>query len=181
MLYKSSINKASNKTKAAWSIINNYTSDYTHSTLQAIKVNDIAINDPQTICNSFNDFFLDNIIKNCPSTMQLSDTDSCIETIDGSIFLNPTTMVEVMNIVRKLKNSNAVGFDDIRTDIIKLSIDIIAHPITFIINRCLLEGVFPDSIKKTIVKPIFKKGDRLSMDNYRPIALISILSKILEK
>lgn len=38
-----------------------------------------------------------------------------------------------------------------------------------------------DSLKQSIVKPLFKKGDRCSMDNYRPVALIPILSKVFEK
>lgn len=45
----------------------------------------------------------------------------------------------------------------------------------------MLSGIFPDNLKLAIVKPIFKKDDKAKIDNYRPITLIPILSKIYEK
>jgi hypothetical protein len=42
-------------------------------------------------------------------------------------------------------------------------------------------GVFPLALKRTVVIPIFKKNDKSSLDNYRPISLLSIFSKIFEK
>jgi hypothetical protein len=48
-------------------------------------------------------------------------------------------------------------------------------------NLSLSQGVFPDKLKNSRVIPIFKAGDQLDVDNYRPISLLSSISKVLEK
>ena len=54
-------------------------------------------------------------------------------------------------------------------------------PLTVIINQSLCTGVFPDNLKLAKVVPLFKKGNPHLLDNYRPISLLSTLSKIFEK
>lgn len=51
-----------------------------------------------------------------------------------------------------------------------------------IVNLSFLEGrFFPDQLKMSIIKPLFKKGDKTDASNYRPITLVPIISKILFK
>ena len=57
----------------------------------------------------------------------------------------------------------------------------IFHPITYIINLSLKQCIYPDNLKIAKVIPIFKQGSRDSCDNYRPISVLPVLSKILEK
>ena len=59
--------------------------------------------------------------------------------------------------------------------------NIIIIPLTKLINQCLRQGIFPGILKEAIVIPIFKKRDPDLPENYRPIALLPIISKILEK
>ena len=54
-------------------------------------------------------------------------------------------------------------------------------PLSFIINRSFEQGVFPESLKTAQVTPVHKKEDTLTINNYRPISLLSVFSKILEK
>ena len=54
-------------------------------------------------------------------------------------------------------------------------------PLSFIINRSFEQGVFPESLKTAQVTPVHKKEDTLTISNYRPISLLSVFSKILEK
>jgi len=57
----------------------------------------------------------------------------------------------------------------------------LVEPLTCIINQSFDEGVFPEMCKKTKVIPIYKKGSSSQMENYRPISLLPILSKVFEK
>lgn len=84
-------------------------------------------------------------------------------------------------IVNTLKPSKSVGFDDIQTNIIKKSIHLIATPLLHAINLSLAQGIFPEELKKSVVKPLFKTGDKSKTENYRPITLVPIFSKIYER
>ena len=53
--------------------------------------------------------------------------------------------------------------------------------LTIIFNRCLNDGIFPYTFKIYKVIPLYKVGDKLSAENYRPISLLPQLSKILDK
>ena len=57
----------------------------------------------------------------------------------------------------------------------------LCHIIADLINKCFETGIFPDSLKKAVVLPLFKKDDPEIMSNYRPISILPKLSKIIEK
>ena len=80
-----------------------------------------------------------------------------------------------------MKNKQSAGHDDISNFILKGVISSIADPLAHIFNESISRGVFPEQLKIAKVIPLFKKGDKLDPSNYRPISLLSTLSKILEK
>ena len=63
----------------------------------------------------------------------------------------------------------------------KKIIDTIAVPLSFIFNKSFTQGIFPDRLKIPNVIPIFKGGDYNSFNNYRPMSLLPVILKILEK
>ena len=69
----------------------------------------------------------------------------------------------------------------ISNKILKNICNIIAPVLSKIINRSLSQGVFPDLLKKARVVPIFKAGDETDVNNYRPISVLPVLSKIFER
>ena len=87
----------------------------------------------------------------------------------------------VKQIVSGLRNSTNGGFLDIPTKLVKSCIDILAEKLSALFNRCILTGYFPKVLKIAEVIPVFKTGDRQGHKNYRPISLLSVLSKIFEK
>ena len=75
-------------------------------------------------------------------------------------------------------------FDEFKNllDSVPFSLDfVVFKPLTHIINLSLIQGKFPDSLKIAEVVPIFKQGSRLLCTNYRPISVLPVLSKIVEK
>ncbi|ELU08404.1 hypothetical protein CAPTEDRAFT_138148, partial [Capitella teleta] len=71
--------------------------------------------------------------------------------------------------------------DDINTPLIKSRRTELIHPPTLITNKMINTSIFPDSLKIAKIKPLHKKGNRDSSENYRPISLLPILFKILGK
>jgi hypothetical protein len=57
----------------------------------------------------------------------------------------------------------------------------ISSPLTYVINRSLSTGIFPDRLKFSEIKPIYKKGEKNLISNYRPMSLLTSFSKIFEK
>ena len=80
-----------------------------------------------------------------------------------------------------MKSKNSYGYDEISTIILKNSAPYILSPLTFIFNKILIRGIFPDRTKYSIIKPLHKKGSNKELGNYRPISLLPVFSKVLEK
>ena len=80
-----------------------------------------------------------------------------------------------------LSNSNSTGLDGYHTKIVKSVISAIASPLADIFNISFKYGVFPDLLKNAKITPIFKADDKSMINNYRPISVLPVFSKILEK
>jgi len=65
--------------------------------------------------------------------------------------------------------------------LLKISASYISSPLTYICNRAISTGIFPDRLKYSIIKPMYKKGDKSDPSNYRPISMLTSFSKVLEK
>ncbi len=83
--------------------------------------------------------------------------------------------------IKSLKETKAVGCDGILLWFLLDALPVIISYITCIINTSLGTGIFPKAWKHAMVVPIFKNGDCNNVNNYRPISLLPIISKILEK
>ena len=93
----------------------------------------------------------------------------------------PVSVDTVILTFKSLRETNAVGADNIPYRFIKDSLPIIAFYLTIIINTIIVTGTNPQLWKDGIIVPAFKSGDLDKPSNYRPISLLTILSKLLEK
>jgi Notch-like protein len=73
------------------------------------------------------------------------------------------------------------GYDGINAKMLKVSALHISFLLNYICNKSIRPGTFPTCLKQSIAKPLFKKGDRENMTNYRPVSLLSSFSKVFEK
>lgn len=99
----------------------------------------------------------------------------------SSFFFSPTDIKEVTEIISKLKTGSAGGLDGIKTKLIKELCPFIAAPLVHIINLSMSSGEFPEAWKTAAVVPIHKNGSKMTPSNFRPISLLPVFSKILEK
>lgn len=141
---------------------------------------------PGTSLKLVNEFFA-NIGKNMADKITSSNTSSHVPSFDGeeaqinSMALLDTDNKEIEYIIGELKTTSATGWDGIPTFIIKAAKKCLVPVLCHVLNLCLRSGHFPLVFKKALVHPIYKSGDRDSVTNYRPISVLPVLSKILEK
>lgn len=99
----------------------------------------------------------------------------------NSFVILPTNVEEIISAIMALKTDAAPGVDNIPSLLLKRYVNILTTPITFLCNLIFQTGVFPRALKIALVKPIYKCGDKNSVDNFRPISLLPSLSKIVER
>ena len=99
----------------------------------------------------------------------------------SSMYLFPCSSVEIENIVRDLSNTKSVGLDGCSMKVIKSIISNLSISVSKSFNSSLIAGIFPDSLKHAQVIPAFKCDDKSVINNYRPISVLPIFSKVFEK
>lgn len=170
--------------KKTWSVIKETLNRGNHTALpQFFLHNGKILKDQCEIANSFNSYFINignNLAENIQSDVQYStylDTNAN----NPKFKFTQTTEEAIKVIIKKLKNKGSSGLDSISNKLLKLASHIISKPLAIIINQMLATGQFPNKLKLSKVIPIFKHGDSSLLTNYRPISLLSSVSKIFEK
>ena len=136
------------------------------------------------IANHFNKFFAKigpELSKNLHSNSDKSVSFYMKQTIMSSFNFECVNSEIVEKIILELSSKNSCGWDGLSTNLLKRISKIIAAPLSVIINQSLVTGIFPDRLKIAKVIPLFKKGDDHVFDNYRPISLLSSISKVVAK
>ena len=95
---------------------------------------------------------------------------------------DPFTPEDVCSAVKSLKNGKSQGLDGIYAEHLKYAVDTLPVLLSMVFNSMLIHGHLPSKLMDTKISPIVKdkKGDLSSADNYRPIAVTCILSKVFE-
>lgn len=178
---------SNNVQRTTWSVVNQITRGSSkRDVLKQIEYNNVTVQSPAEIANIINNHYI-NLPRN---TLGNHATGGDAYTADdrdrssaygGSFFLYPVTEGEVYSSMRRLRASRATDVYDIDTVLLKRSAEHVTAPLTHIINLIFARGIFPDGLKVAKIIPVFKKGDVESVDNYRPIAILPIISKVVER
>lgn len=172
------LSRSNNVCKTSWNIIKNETSQPTkQQNIKMISHLNKTYSDPTDIANIFNNHFIDIADK---SNIDLKKPKDMIG-LQNSIYLKSFEVDEIKSIILSLNNTKAVGYDGISTLVLKCCCEEIGSILTYLVGMSFEQGCFPESLKTSLVKPLFKKGDKNILNNYRPIVLPSIFSKIFEK
>ena len=149
-----------------------------------ILVNNKKIRDEREIADYFNNYFthIRLYITSKIDTNAKYPFQHYLRTPTISKFnLQNTNADEILSVINKLPTKTSSGHDHISCKILKEIKDIISEPLALLTNQVFNTSIFPAKLKLAKVIPLYKKGDIFSIENYRPISLLSSFSKVLEK
>ena len=129
-------------------------------------------------CNLFNCFF--------SNQCSLIDTTSvipsdCLKLTDKVLSNIDVNSSEILDVIRSLNPNKAHGPDGISIRMLKICDETICKPLSIIFKNSIFSGKFPSEWKKANVVPIYKKGNKQILKNYRPVSLLCVCGKIFER
>ena len=175
-----------NNVKATWKLINSIlrpcSTSQSKLAIKKVISNNTVYTEEQDIAEQFNDHFVsvgrkvqENIVPNNIDPMLFMKGS-----YPNSFYYSNVCANDVHNIIQGFKNKPS-GLYSIPVVVLKTITDIISPIIACLINRCFLNGEFPQCLKVARVTPIYKGNDHSDVSNYRPISVVPVLSKIFEK
>ena len=138
--------------------------------------------DERTICEKFANAFseeVDNIKHLCNNNFL--DRDMYVNSQNVSFRYKKVTSSDVSKVIGSLKVKKSPGVDNIRLIDIKSIKTEISPILAHFINLTINNQIYPDLLKISIVRPLFKGGENKSFNNYRPIAILPSINKVVEK
>ena len=139
------------------------------------------INDDEEKATLLNEYSVTQLTLNIPDTQEPPPYESPnvpMPTLENLV----TSEQSVLKIVNSLDENKSTGPDEILVKLVELIALLIAKPLSDLFNKSLLNGCYPSKFKEANIKPIFKrKGTPSDYKCYRPIGILSVLSKVFEK
>ena len=100
---------------------------------------------------------------------------------DTNLVFNEVTEEKVESLLNKLDINKSVGSDGISTKVIKIIAPSLVKTTTTLICQSFIEGTFPSIWKRARIRALWKGGDRSSLGNYRPISILPVITKVIER
>ena len=151
------------------------------SHIEKLNVDGSTLTDSKTIANTINNYF-STIGESIASSFDSTGTYSqhLLGNFPNSFFLAPVDYRDIHSTIMSLKNKSC-SIDNLPVTILKQISYIISPVLEYLVNFSINSGTFPDCLKVSRVVPLHKGGIKLDVSNYRPISILNVFSKILEK
>jgi retron-type reverse transcriptase len=156
-----------------------------------LEENGVKVFDSGKVAGIFNTFYTSvasNLVNCLPSPSGIFNVSADAfrrfylgKTRGSNFCLSPVSRHFVRRQLQGLNPKKANGLDDISSRFLRDGAESIIEPVTHIINLSIITETVPSEFKKAKVIPLFKKGSKLDASNYRPVSLLNVLSKVLER
>ena len=186
--YKSLVDETSHNPKEMWKTVNKVLNkDRARMFPSSVTYNGSNIKKPNEIAEAVNDHFA-TIGPKLASKIRSTIADDHLQYLSTD-FSSTVPLFAFKRVdehllkreINKLKCSNSPGHDKIPVKVIKDAVNILAKPLAAIFNAAMEEGVFPDAWKLVMITLIHKSRKKFELSNYKPISVLSVLSKLFEK
>jgi hypothetical protein len=181
--------------KPIWDVVNEVTNKRKKANIDENIMTTFKGKDLLEIANEFNNTFTNQIpklkgkykeehenYKKGKFSKSLGKSKSTkLREIRKSMYIDYADENKIIDIIKELKNTKATGIDKIQTEHIKQTKENTAKVVCKLINAMIDKEIWPEMLKIQIIRPVYKKGNKIDTNNYRPIALLSIIDKIIEK
>ena len=148
-------------------------------------VNDVQISDKKEISNKMNEYFtgIGPALASQIDTSNKPEYKSYLgEPVPSRFYFEYTDSEKINKIISELQSKDSEGIDGISTNFLKKISNEVSKPLSYIINQSIYSGIFPSRLKIARVIPLFKNKDKdTNFENYRPISLLTAISKVFEK
>ena len=150
-----------------------------NSNIKELIIDGVSEKDEMGMAEAFNGFFT-SVGSQIHATISSNNSMQMKFSNPNSFFLEPVSPKEIHRIILSLNNTKS-HIDHMPVSVLKSCSEFICTPLSILINESFNKGVFPDILKNARVTPVFKGGDAGSINNYRPISILSPYSKIFER
>ena len=172
--------------KKTWSNINQIMNRSGNKTQpsKSFRVNGVNLTDPKDVADQFNRYYVNigpNLAEKLEKLPNKSFLDYLYSPFPKSFSFQNINSETVIKTIDSLKPKGSCGIDKISNKLLKYVKYELAEPLSLIINQCFSFNIFPNLLKIAKVTPVYKKGDSDLFENYRPVSVLSSVSKVFEK
>ena len=182
--YENTLRQNAMNPKKTWDTLRELTTGKkTTPKIDKLTVDNLTITDPLQKADAFNRFFTQ-AGKRIYESVEPTSKDPCDYIPDRDIpplILHDITEAKICQTIDNMDPKTSTDSNGISMKMLKFIKTQIAKPLAHLFTLSVTTGVFPSKLKTSRTIPIFKAGDNSSCDNYRPISLLSTISKVLEK
>ena len=170
--------------RKTWNLINELTSRYPSKStnILEIQVDNRAISSPGEMAEAFNEHFtnIGQVLAQEVPTAEVNP-EFYLSHTDKAFHLKTPSLDVVFNLLRNIDEKKATGLDMIPSKLLKMAARIVTPSLTAIFTKSIITGIYPTEWKMARVTPVLKKGEKSDLNNYRPISVIPVVSKVFEK
>ena len=172
--------------RKTWSTINNLLnrSKKPNDYPKAFKIDETIVSDINSIVNEFNKYFIEigpKLSQDIEIPVDKSFKDFLKSPVQANFFFKPVKEDDVLKAIDSLKPKTSCGQDKITNKLLKYIKYEAALPLMTIMNQMFSSGIFPNSMKIAKVVPLYKKNENNVFNNYRPVSILSSVSKVFER